>query len=370
MDLEELFSKVSKTTFIKYLELLEDQSLENKDIIEKIEENWTEKSKNSRVSKARKILKEFGLKEALINILHSKKLDNETLKKARKRLNNISSQSDQNIPNGISRDMVINAAKIYDEKKEIHYFEDSTTFDVIINDKLYPPKAIIGIASKFITRILHPSEFSAGHDKKCFKTLIDLGFHIVEKENVSDDFFNDTEIDETYKEGKSVSIVVNKYERDLTARKKCIEHYGTNCQICNFDFLATYGRVGKDFIHVHHIKPINEIGEEYEINPITDLIPVCPNCHAMFHRRKPAYGIDEIKMIINQVSLTKDNVIKNGVYIIKNEFYGYIIGYINEKMTKLIDGKGKEYALVKLEIVNFIGVYKDSVRNEYPEIFL
>lgn len=194
--------------------------------------------------------------------------------------------------------MILDAAKIYDENSFIHYFADSSDFDVIINDKLYPPKAIIGIASKFVTRILHPSEFSAGHDKKCFRTLMNLGFNIVKKETIKDDVFNDNEIDEVYKEGKSISIIVNKYERDPAARKKCIEHFGIKCQICNFDFFKIYGDLGKDFIHVHHKKPISEIGEEYEVNPINDLIPVCPNCHAMLHRRKPAYTVEEIIRLI------------------------------------------------------------------------
>lgn len=301
MTLDELFSKVSKTTFIKYLELFENEKLVNKEIISQIEEDWTDKSKNSRVSKAKKIINEFGLKEALINVLHSKKLSDETIKKARKKLNDISSQSDLNIPNGITKEMIIKAAEIYDKNLEIHYFEKSTTFDVIINDKLYPPKAIIGLASKFLTRVLHPSEFSAGHDKKCFKTLIDNGFTIIKKQNNINDIFNDNEVDEEYKEGKSISVQVNKYERDTNARKKCIEHFGTKCQICNFDFEKVYGKLGKDFIHVHHKKPISEIGKEYIVDPIKDLIPVCPNCHAMLHRRKPAFTIPEIKKTLINV---------------------------------------------------------------------
>ena len=32
--------------------------------------------------------------------------------------------------------------------------------------------------------------------------------------------------------------------------------------------------VGEGFIHVHHIKPVSEIGETYQVDPIDDLIPV------------------------------------------------------------------------------------------------
>jgi len=43
---------------------------------------------------------------------------------------------------------------------------------------------------------------------------------------------------------------------------------------------------------------ISSIGSEYELNPILDLIPVCPNCHSMLHKKKPAYKIDELKSFI------------------------------------------------------------------------
>ena len=48
-------------------------------------------------------------------------------------------------------------------------------------------------------------------------------------------------------------------------------------------------------IHVHHCKPLSEIQEGYEVDPIKHLIPICPNCHAVIHRRKPPYTIEEVK---------------------------------------------------------------------------
>jgi len=96
-------------------------------------------------------------------------------------------------------------------------------------------------------------------------------------------------------EGTKKQITVNAYERNPQARKECIKHYGYKCQICEFDFEKIYGDIGKDFIHVHHIVDISTIGENYQVNPIKDLIPVCPNCHAMLHKRKPAYSPDDIK---------------------------------------------------------------------------
>lgn len=100
---------------------------------------------------------------------------------------------------------------------------------------------------------------------------------------------------EKYTEGATKQVSVNVYERNPVARRKCIEHYGCSCVVCNFNFEKTYGDLGKDFIHVHHLKELHTIGEEYEVDPITDLRPVCPNCHAMLHKRKPAYSIEELK---------------------------------------------------------------------------
>lgn len=90
---------------------------------------------------------------------------------------------------------------------------------------------------------------------------------------------------ETFPEGARIQIFANRFERNPEARKRCLEFYKSyRCQVCGFDFEKEYGEVGKNFIHIHHITPISEIRDEYHINPTKDLIPVCPNCHAMLHR--------------------------------------------------------------------------------------
>ncbi len=43
-----------------------------------------------------------------------------------------------------------------------------------------------------------------------------------------------------------------------------IRHHGTVCKGCGFDFEKTYGDLGKDFIHVHHITPLKTITECYK----------------------------------------------------------------------------------------------------------
>ena len=91
-----------------------------------------------------------------------------------------------------------------------------------------------------------------------------------------------------YVEGAVKTVKVNQYERSGAARDECIRHYGPTCAVCKFDFGVVYGDIGLGFIHVHHLKPLSEITGEYEPDPKKDLIPVCPNCHAMIHRQVPA----------------------------------------------------------------------------------
>lgn len=101
-----------------------------------------------------------------------------------------------------------------------------------------------------------------------------------------------------YEEGAKTQVTVNRYERDPSARQKCIEHWGLTCRACTFDFERAYGPHGAGFIHVHHLKPLHEIGQRYQVDPINDLIPVCPNCHSMIHRRTPALTIEELQALI------------------------------------------------------------------------
>jgi 5-methylcytosine-specific restriction protein A len=102
---------------------------------------------------------------------------------------------------------------------------------------------------------------------------------------------------DSLKEGGKHEHIINIYERSPEARKRCIESYGYKCCVCGFDFEKEYGELGKGFIHVHHIKPLSEINENYNVDPKKDLRPICPNCHAMLHRKSPILGIDELKII-------------------------------------------------------------------------
>lgn len=103
-------------------------------------------------------------------------------------------------------------------------------------------------------------------------------------------------------EGTKRSYYVNKYERNIKNRTKAIEIHGLNCYACGFNFEEVYGERGKDFIEIHHVKPLSTLEEAVVIDPETDLVPLCANCHRMVHRRKDkVLTIEELKNLIIKV---------------------------------------------------------------------
>ncbi len=96
-------------------------------------------------------------------------------------------------------------------------------------------------------------------------------------------------------EGGFSKITINTYERNPKARAACIEEHGCWCSVCGFDFEKHYGEYGKGYIHVHHLVPLSTALEQYVVNPKTDLIPVCANCHAIIHRKRTPLTPDEVK---------------------------------------------------------------------------
>ena len=101
-------------------------------------------------------------------------------------------------------------------------------------------------------------------------------------------------------EGKMLEVSQTRYERSTNNRKICLDIHGYQCKICTIDFGEKYPGIGHEFIHVHHVKQLSLQDEEVRLNPAKDLIPVCPNCHAMLHKRNPAIKPEELRDLITK----------------------------------------------------------------------
>ncbi len=99
-------------------------------------------------------------------------------------------------------------------------------------------------------------------------------------------------------EGAAVQVMVNRYERDRRAREAALRYHGPPSAMCaaliwlsatvisavalsTFIIWCRYRRLNRTIVWIRK----------------TDLIPVCPNCHAMLHRRNPPYTPDELKKL-------------------------------------------------------------------------
>lgn len=120
------------------------------------------------------------------------------------------------------------------------------------------------------------------------------------KEMNAENYLENGEFSEsaTHIEGGKKTMVVNAYERNPKLRSECIKKYGVTCQACYKNFEQIYGERGKDFIEVHHIKPLHTVKECHEVTAY-DLRPLCSNCHSMIHRKRDEeLTIEQLREII------------------------------------------------------------------------
>ena len=101
-----------------------------------------------------------------------------------------------------------------------------------------------------------------------------------------------------YAEGGAITSRSTRYERDRRNRAAAIAIWGCKCQACGLDFGIRYGNAAKGFIEVHHTTPVSVLEPGTVVDPARDLVPLCPNCHAVAHRREPPFTVEEIRTML------------------------------------------------------------------------
>lgn len=108
----------------------------------------------------------------------------------------------------------------------------------------------------------------------------------------------------TGSEGRRILYYGTRYERDPKLREAAIDacrqrNGALICEACRTNYEGLYGELGFSAMEVHHIKPLGQVGYEHDVNPETDLVCLCANCHKMIHHAMRTYGrsftVDELR---------------------------------------------------------------------------
>lgn len=107
---------------------------------------------------------------------------------------------------------------------------------------------------------------------------------------------DDEENEQLRMEGRLTEAKVLRRQRNRLARQKCLEASGYTCYVCGFNFEKAYGAIGKNYLEVHHTKPLSTYDDEHPI-PQSELCALCSNCHSMVHRKREVLDVDELKRV-------------------------------------------------------------------------
>lgn len=110
---------------------------------------------------------------------------------------------------------------------------------------------------------------------------------------------SDSKADLQLFEGQLSEAKILRRRRNINARNQCLKDSGYTCYVCGFNFEKVYGEIGKNFLEVHHLKPISSYTEEHII-PQSELCALCSNCHSIVHRTKPPLDVEVLKQAIKK----------------------------------------------------------------------
>jgi 5-methylcytosine-specific restriction protein A len=106
----------------------------------------------------------------------------------------------------------------------------------------------------------------------------------------------------TFEEGDKAAVIAQRVERSRGAREACLAMHGRACKVCDRSMAELYGPAGDGVIEVHHLRELALCEGRRPVDPEKDLIPVCPNCHAVIHARRPAYAPGEVRSMLRRRS--------------------------------------------------------------------
>lgn len=145
------------------------------------------------------------------------------------------------------------------------------------------------------THYMHLNLIRSGDTLKLYPPAANGEPYRVEYQPANSSIIRGEELLEGVTEGAVRTININQHERDPRNRKEAILKHGVRCFGCRQEMAEMYGEIAQGYIHIHHTKPISQ-GEQTP--RIDDLIPLCPNCHAIVHLEDPPLTVNRLKEII------------------------------------------------------------------------
>ena len=205
------------------------------------------------------------------------------------------------IPKGLTETHILEAAARID-RDGVAAGRDSRHYDLLLDGRRYPPKYVISIAGGLASGEEYPaSEFNAVEAKNYF---ISHGYEVIDRRAEAATIVVAEDDESAFPEGRVRYANHRRLERDssITRKAKAKRLAETDvlcCEVCEMDFVQTYGEIGIGFIEAHHKKPVAEL-DGSEKTKISDLALVCSNCHRMLHRSIPLLSVAELKTIHDQ----------------------------------------------------------------------
>ena len=111
--------------------------------------------------------------------------------------------------------------------------------------------------------------------------------------------FEDVTTEEGEIEGQIKLTVIKRRERSARNRLLALTIHGTQCKGCGEEPMLRHGEIFGNIIEIHHVEPLCELGEPRAYDPAIDLIPLCPTCHRITHKKKPALTLEELKTVLS-----------------------------------------------------------------------
>jgi len=198
------------------------------------------------------------------------------------------------IPEGITKQDVLKALHDIDNDVK-HKFAASTKYDLVHNNRRYPPKAVVGLAARRILGAdLGPSDFTGGEGSRCFRVLRGLGFRIELKDETL--FQPTADYDELVyrtmqlrqlrgaakpkgnQTPETITGSSTQFERDPAVRAWVLNQADGKCELCGSKGPFQTDE-GDFFLEVHHVVPLAEDGPDV----IENAVALCPNCHRRCH---------------------------------------------------------------------------------------